>query len=447
MSQTEDQPANQDAKKADGSDLRSPVDATTRIDSGTTRREFLRQTLRGSGAVGAGLTLGASTWPAGAAEKGTPRVGRRVPFGRTGLEIPDISFGSFALEDDEDLVRYALDRGITHFDTAESYADGRSEVVLGRALEGRRHEVTLTTKYWARPEDTTERQMKKLDQSLKNLKTDYIDVYLNHAVNDVDRLSSEHWQRFVQDAKKAGKIRAIGMSGHSGRLAECLVYALDEKLVDAILVAYNFSQQPSFGQKVKRRLRDLASGFDIIATHPELPKILARAHEEGVGVMAMKTLRGARKNDMRPYEMPDRTFAQAAFRFVLADPSVDGLVVSMKSREMIDEYLEASGSGPPDDEDLALLTRYESLVAGSTCQVGCGACLGSCPSDVPIADVMRIRMYERDYALPEIAAREYAALPVDAAACLECSGAPCAQACPNGLAIAPLNRETHRRLA
>ena len=63
--------------------------------------------------------------------------------------------------------------------------------------------------------------------------------------------------------------------------------------------------------------------------------------------MVMKTLKGARMNDMRGVQRPGRTFSQAAFRWVLSDPSVDGLVISMTSTEAIDEFVEASGSGGP----------------------------------------------------------------------------------------------------
>jgi hypothetical protein len=66
---------------------------------------------------------------------------------------------------------------------------------------------------------------------------------------------------------------------------------------------------------------------------------------------------------------------------------------------------------------------------------------------VPTADVMRMRMYAVDYGIPRTAAQEYARLPVDAAACLRCSGAACAGACSAGLSIVDWNRDTHRRLA
>jgi uncharacterized protein len=420
-----------------------------------TRREFLARSAQRGGALGCGLALSADPLvgsalaqaanPAPAA--GPPRIRARRQLGRTGIEIPDISFGSFSLATDEGLVLHALERGITHFDTAESYMDGRAEEVLGRALRGRREQVTLTSKFWANPDHSAAHQMAVLDKSLRRLQTNYIDIYLNHAVNDIARLDSPEWLEFVAKAKRQGKIRAVGMSGHAGRLTECLTHALDAKRVDVILVAFNFAQQPSYREQVTRYLKDFAASFDFITTHPGLPAVIARAHAEGVGVMVMKTLQGARKNDMRAFEAPGRTFAQAAFRWVLAEPAIDGLVVSMTDRAMIDEYVEASGSGPPDREDLALLARYESRNAASTCTVGCGDCLSACPAEVPIADVMRMRMYALDYGLPAVAAREYAGLGSAAAACLACSGAPCATACSAGLPIADLNRDTHRRLA
>lgn len=408
-----------------------------------TRRDFLRESLyRGGAAVALGVG-GARSAPAA---DPAPGIRRRVVLGRTGLEVPDISFGSFALESDERLVLHALDRGITHFDTAESYTDGRSEEVLGRALRGRRDQVTLTSKFWAEPHHSAEHQMSVLEQSLRRLQTDYVDIYLNHAVNDVARLESEEWQAFTERAKAQGKVRFVGMSGHAGHLTECLGHALDHDLVDVILVAYNFSQQPGFRERASRYLKRLAADFDLITTHPELPHVLARAHAQGVGVMVMKTLKGAERNDMRPYEAPGRTFPQAAFRWVLSDPNVDGLVVTMKSERMVDEYVDASGSGPPTGDDLALLARHESLAAGRTCQIGCGQCASACPAGVPIPDVMRMRMYDRSYGVPAVAAAEYARLGADASACLGCSGAPCANACPHGLPIADWNRETHRRL-
>jgi predicted aldo/keto reductase-like oxidoreductase len=400
------------------------------------RREFLRR----SAATGLGLGL----WPLAPARSAPagepPRVKRRVRLGRTGLEIPDISFGSSRLAGDEALVLHALERGITYFDTAESYTGGHSEQTIGRALRGRRDQVLLASKVKCDTGDSKERLMGALEGSLRRLQTDHIDVYFNHAVNDVARLQNPEWGEFVQLAKQQGKIRFSGMSGHGGRLVECVEYAVEKELFDVLLVAHNFGQDPAFHEKFTRSL-------DFVARQSRLPEVLAKARAKGVGVVAMKTLRGARLNDLRPYETGGATFAQAAFRWVLASGHADALVVTMKSPERVDEYLGASGWRPLQRADLLLLEHYERLNGRTQCRYGCSACADSCPHGVPIADVLRTRMYDRDYGDSGLARDEYARLGAGAAACLTCADRTCTNACPFGLNIAELTAPTHRRLA
>ena len=87
----------------------------------------------------------------------------------------------------------------------------------------------------------------------------------------------------------------------------------------------------------------------------------------------MKTLRGARLNDMRPYEGPDGSFAQAALRWVLAGPYADAVVITMRSRQGVDEYLGASGFGAPSAQGMQLLAGYEEKQGGLQCRYGCSA--------------------------------------------------------------------------
>jgi predicted aldo/keto reductase-like oxidoreductase len=400
---------------------------------GVDRRTFL------VGTALAGLGVAAPSW-AEPAPLPPGRVRGVRTLGKTGLRIPDIAFGTFRLkEGDEDLVRYAFDAGVTHFDTAESYGDGASERTLGRALAGRRDRCTITTKTLAAATASRATLMEGLEASLRRLATDHVDVHLNHAVNDVARIANPEWQAFVADAKRQGKVRFAGMSGHAGKLVECLDHALDHDLADTILVAYNFGQDPRF---YERFLRDT----DMVAVQPDLPRVLAKAKAKNVGVQTMKTLMGARLNDMRPYEAGG-TFAQAAFRWVLSNHDVDGVVVTMSSRAQVDEYLGASGARNLADGDATLLVRYASLQAGSYCRHGCGVCEASCPFDVPIGEVLRARMYARDYGALDVARREYAALGAAASACLTCSARPCAGTCPHGLAPNVLGRATHVLLA
>jgi predicted aldo/keto reductase-like oxidoreductase len=410
------------------------------------RRRFLAGSALaalGVSALGSGARLGHAARedpaPSRPADPAAPRVRARRPLGKTGIEMSDISFGSSRTSDPE-LVRYAFERGIDYFDTAESYEHGDSEEAVGKGLAGVRDRVVIVSKTHCDADTTRTELDRALEGSLRRLRTDHVDIYLNHAVNDVDRLKNPAWPEFVERAKRAGKIRFAGMSGHGGRLIECLDYALDHDLAEVILVAYNFGQDPSF-------LQGLTRSFDFIAVQPDLPRVLAKARAKGVGTVAMKTLRGAKLNDMRPFEKNGATFAQAAFRWVLENPDVSGLVVSMTSREQIDEYLGASGGEPPERAELDLLGLYLATAGADYCNHGCAACEPSCPAGVPISEVLRTRMYATHYQDVAFARAEYASLPVDASACASCTGLPCLGACPHGLAVPRLTTSAHRMLA
>jgi len=408
------------------------------------RRKFLTTTGTGAGLIPFNSVAGApSSSPALQTEKSgaRPEVQGSGTLGRTGMRIADISFGSSRLRTgQEHLVQHALERGINYFDTADSYTSGQAETVLGNALKGRRDDVYIVskTKVWA--DERRDRIMQALEGSLRRLQTDHIDVYFNHAVNDIERLDNTEWYEFVELAKRQGKILFTGMSGHAGRLTNCIDYAVENNLVDVLLVSYNFGQDPAFYESLTR-------SFDRIATHPGLPGSLQRAHARGIGVVAMKTLMGARLNDMRPYENAGATFSQAAFRWTLSNPDVDALVVSMTSTGQIDEYLGASGAVSASEADLQLLRRYAKLNSTTYCRQACNDCEGACPYGVPIADVLRTRMYATDYQDVDFARREYAELAVNASACLNCSGEPCAASCSHGLAVPDLCAPTHRMLS
>jgi predicted aldo/keto reductase-like oxidoreductase len=399
------------------------------------RRRFLR--------LGAAATVGlggadARAARAGAAGEG-PAIRNYVTLGRTGLVVSDVSFGS-SRSADPDLVRHALARGVTYFDTAESYRFGTAEEAIGEGLAGVRDKVVLATKTKAGAHDGRDDMMRALEDSLKRLKTDYVDVYFNHAVNDVARLENEEWREFTERAKQQGKIRFRGVSGHGSRLADCLRYAVDHDLADVILCAYSFAQDPDFVDRLRHTL-------SYVALQPELPEVLEAAKAKGVGVIAMKTLMGGRLNDLRAFETDGATFAQAAFRWVLSSPRVDALVVSMTSRALIDEYVGGSGVARAGGADLRLLARYAARNGARTCQHGCDACAGACPHGVEIAEVLRTRMYDVDYGDRVLARADYARLGDGAAACLGCAHRACRDACPNGIPIAAWTRDAARRLA
>ena len=405
---------------------------------GIERRTFLQQVALGGAALGAASGLGAAA-PGILEAAADPAVKQHRQLGNTDIRMSDISFGGSRLRGDSDLVRYALDKGINYFDTAESYTGGDSETVIGQALKGKRDHVYIVSKGGFGPRVRQDEMMRSLEGSLRRLQTDYVDVYFHHAVNDVRRIQNPEFHAFTERAREQGKIRYVGLSGHGGRLIESLDYAIDSGKFDVMLVAYNFGQDPSFVQKLTR-------SFDFIAVNPDLPRVLRKAKEAGMGVVAMKTLRGAKLNDMEPYQKDDATFSQAAFRWVLSNDDVDGLIVTMRSRGDIDEFLVASGGTRVTRRDVDLLRRYVTLNDSTYCRPLCDACEASCPENVQIADVLRHKMYFEDYGAERMAMERYAKLTHNASSCAECTHQRCLGACPYGLSIPELTRQAHRLL-
>jgi predicted aldo/keto reductase-like oxidoreductase len=175
--------------------------------------------------------------------------------------------------------------------------------------------------------------------------------------------------------------------------------------------------------------------------------VLRKAKAAGVGVIAMKTLRGARLQSMEPYQRDGATFAQAAFRWVLSNRDVDALVITMHSPQQVDEFVAASGSAKVTHHDMELLRRYVEMHDATYCRPNCGTCESACPEQVQIADVLRHKMYYTDYGAERMARQGYSALAHQASACLTCTHQRCLQACPYGLPVPELTRQAHRLLS
>ncbi len=369
------------------------------------------------------------------------RIRHYTRLGRTNLEVSDISFGSSRLRPGEEyLVDYALDHGVNYIDTAESYTRQNSERVIGNALKGKRDKVYIATKMFAGDNTSRTTMMRSLEKSLSRLQTDYVEIFFNHALNEMPRLKNDEWFEFVELAKKQGKIQYTGISGHAGNLVECADYALDNNMVDVLLLGHNFGQDPAFYARFIR-------SFDMVANLPDLPRLMAKAKKQDVGVVAMKVLRGARLNDMRPFEEGGHTYAQAAFKWTLSNDNVDTAIISMTSTEKINEYLGASGERKVTQRDFELLEQYARLTDMTYCRHACNDCEGACPSEVPISDVLRSRMYATDYGDLHFAKDEYARLDSNASACLSCDGSPCKDACTHSINIARLCGPTHLMLS
>jgi hypothetical protein len=178
---------------------------------------------------------------------------------------------------------------------------------------------------------------------------------------------------------------------------------------------------------------------------PQLGELISRARrEQDMGVIAMKTLKGAKHNGLAGFREQAPSYSQAALRWVLSNADVSAAVISFFEFQHVDEYLRASGT-PLTPQDVALLGEYDRQIVGSYCMPHCGACLSSCPEGLAIPDVLRHRMYFEDYGDEKEAMRLYAALEKKADVCAGCA-APCLGSCPVGIDIPNRTQAAHRML-
>ena len=334
-------------------------------------------------------------------------------LGRTNAFVSDISLGSGRI-DQADVAVAALDRGINYFDTAPDYAGTGSEQILGQAMKGRRDKVFLATKFCVAdghlPNDTpVPKIIEAVDASLRRLQTDHVDLVHIHSCDRVERLLAPNIHEAFDRLKEQGKARFLGVSTHTPNLEEVANAAIDSGRFDVMMLAYHFSMWPNFGH------------------------ILEKAKQHDVGIVAMKTLKGAKHTNLANFRDEAGVYSQAAFRWVLSNPNVSCLVVSFYKPQHVVEYIYASGMQPT-AADVALLERYDELTRGDYCQPHCGVCLSSCPEQLAINDILRYRMYFRDYGWEKEGMRLYAALDRNATRCAGCP-APCTDTCPIGVPI------------
>jgi uncharacterized protein len=427
--------------KTEASETEQPQLSASESAPTPTRRQFLRTAVVGAAAGSAAALAGCEyktqffllgSPPKEAKEKSPvwqeAHIRSYRPLGRTGMPISDISFGCASL-DNVATVKRALERGVNYFDTSPDYSRTGSEQTLGEGIKGFPRDKLFIASKFCTPDDHLSNDtpakdvIAAVEGSLKRLGTEYLDLAHIHACDSVERLMNPNIHEAFDRLKEQGKLRFLGVSSHTPHLETVMRHAVDSGRFDVIMVAYNFKNWP------------------------DLTTIFRDAKQKGVGVVAMKTLKGARHTTLSDFTPTEReSFAQAAFKWVLSNDNVSGLVVSINSLPQIDEYLYASGQ-PIQQTDVDLLEKYDRLVANDYCRPGCGACLSSCPSEMPINDILRYAMYYENYGQQRLAMEKYArVLPFhNVSQCTACN-APCEQACPFTIPIKEKLRRADRLL-
>ncbi|MBN1157726.1 aldo/keto reductase [Candidatus Woesearchaeota archaeon] len=328
-------------------------------------------------------------------------------LGRTGLRVSSIGFGGIpiqqvAVTQAKKILNHALDKGINFFDTARVYSD--SENKFGCVLGRRRDECIISTraKVYSREE-----MEKEIQTSLRNLKTDFIDLYEIHTLKNQEQLkfvlSDRGAMAALKEAQADGKIRFIGVTGHQPGV---LLEAIKTGFFDAVMFPFNYIE------------------------YSRCMELLNHANKMNLGIIVMKPLAGGALRN-----------AGAALKFILQYP-VSVVIPGTNSIAQIDENVSSQGNLTLQEKKE--LEENKKRMSGTFCRQ-CGYCMPSCPKKIPISTILCFDAYYERYGMKGWARERYKnSVDVKADKCTECGS--CESNCPYGLPIISMLKNAHKNL-
>lgn len=317
-------------------------------------------------------------------------------LGKTGLKVSRMGFGGIPIqrtdaEGTRKLIHEMAARGINYIDTARGYTV--SEEYLGYALEGIRNQFVLATKSMAR---SREAMAADIETSLRNLRTNYIDLYQIHnpSMEQLDQVMGEEGAlEALKEAREAGKIGHIGLTAHSAAVFE---RALELDWVETIMFPYNIVENQ--GEELIRRCK-----------------------EKNIGFIDMKPLAGG------AIENPS-----LALRYICANQDVTVVIPGMAELTELEQNLRAcEDSSPISEEEKKEMEEIKSQLGTDFCR-RCNYC-APCTVGISIPNVFLFAGYLQRYHLADWAKQRYSTLPVKASACIGCG--KCEERCPYHLPI------------
>ncbi|MDO5544540.1 MAG: aldo/keto reductase [Eubacteriales bacterium] len=317
-------------------------------------------------------------------------------LGKTGMKISRMGFGGIPIqridaEGTKTLIHELKEAGVNFIDTARGYTV--SEEYLGYALEGIREDFVIATKSMSR---TKEAMAADIDISLKNLRTDYIDLYQMHNITPEQletAMAPGGALEAMLEAKAAGKIRHIGLTAHS---LDTFRMALDLQWVETFMFPYN-----------------------IVETQAE--ELIAKAAEKNIGFICMKPLAGGAIEE-----------ATLALRYVCANPNISVVIPGMaEPKELTQNLAAASDTSALTAEEQAGFQRIRTQLGTQFCR-RCNYCQ-PCSVGISISSAFLFDGYLQRYGLADWAKKRYAGMEKKASECIGCGA--CEQRCPYQLPI------------
>ena len=317
-------------------------------------------------------------------------------LGKTGLTVSCVGCGGIPIqridaEGTKKLMHELLENGVNYIDTARGYTV--SEEYLGYGLEGIRDKFILATKGRGL---TKEEMAKDIATSLKNLRTDYIDLYQFHdpSMENLDRILSPGGAlEALQEAKQAGIVRHIGITAHSTQVFR---RALSLDWVETIMFPYN-----------------------IVESQGE--ELIKACKEKNIGFICMKPLAGGAIED-----------ASLAMRYIAKNPNVSVIIPGMANSQELEQNARAAlDSTPLTPEETEKLNIIQKSLGTQFCR-RCGYC-APCTVGIAIPQVFTLEGYLSRYGLGQWAHARYDTMPAKASDCVECG--LCETRCPYHLPI------------
>jgi predicted aldo/keto reductase-like oxidoreductase len=386
------------------------------------RRKFLRNSLLTLS--GAGLTSRSISKSFSAKEP--PQEDIKYIYrtlGKTGIQLPVISMGT-GNTNNPNLVRSALDKGVKLLATSEAYQNGNNESMVGSVLKDRPRDsyIIMTSSAdinWidAKTGLFTDNfdpntYMQRVDESLKRLQVDYVDIFIQPFAATRESLYHEPIRKAMEKVKKSGRAKYLGIATHKLE-HEAIRAAVDVGIHDVIMTAYNF----------RRR------GWNYEQNGEELDEAIQFAAESGLGIIAMKTMAGVYWDKERTKPIN----ATAALKWVLQNKNVHTTVPDCSTYEQLDHDLAIMASMElTEKEKLDLEPPSEDISSGLYCQQ-CNKCISQCPEALDIPTIMRSYMYAYGYKNLEFAYKTLCSTGLQSFPCKACKG--CIVNCPTGFDV------------
>ncbi len=387
-------------------------------------------------------------------------------LGRTGFQVSDISLGCAPLQD-ANVVRYAYDHGVNYFDTAESYGGGASERAIGEAMPHMdRSKIFITTKLVLDLDADEAAIRERFTACLERMKTDHADALYNHDVQSRDFVDHKGFHAAVASLKAEGRLKHGGISSHGPRgrgqdgLGDVLVQAAEDGRHDLMLFTYNF-----LNEKEADRVLVACKGANIGTTamktvpgylhvepwdeaNPYQPYLdyIERVAEQGVSredaIVRIQNWIGSQagmSEQMKPFVEKHGLDSQerlheASVQWVLRNPDMHTVCVSMPDFESLDRFLGISGTKLSMGGE-HMLKDFRVAVGDRYCRHACNDCNSACPQDVPVSTIMRYSYYFAMQGREKYAMSKYAKLgDRNVLQCAACE-APCTAACPHGVQV------------